>query len=381
MKLSFDIGIASVAKMGEELCGDRVEIQKNIDSTVVVLSDGLGSGVKANILATLTSTIAAHLMVKGLDVTEVMYTIKDTLPVCQVRKLAYATCTMLQINENGGCYISQFDNPPVLFWRDTEVIPLAGNPLNIADRNVQESKLQLQEGDIILLMSDGVTHAGIQALLPLGLGVDGIIGVLKTRVNQHQSAQLMAEEVVELCEAYSAGDPRDDITVVVIKARHPVKGVMLSGPPLKPADDNRVVKRLFGEPRKRVICGGTTANIVARERNLKLQVDLNYYDPKLPPCAYLEGIDLVTEGILTMTRVVEAFENSSIILKDKLDGASRLIRWLMDCDEIELLVGLSVNPAHIQDDLPFYLNLRSSLLERLREQLLTRGKKVEIHWF
>lgn len=381
MKLSFDIGVASLAKMGEELCGDRVEIQKNAESTVVVLSDGLGSGVKANILATLTSTIAASLMVKGLDVTEVMYTIKDTLPVCQVRKLAYATCTMIQINGHGGCYISQFDNPPVLFWRDAEIIPLAGTPLNIAERSVQESKLQLNEGDTIIMMSDGVTHAGIQALLPLGLGVGGLIELLKARVNQQQSAQLMAEEVVELCEAYCAAQPRDDITVVVVKARQPRKGIMLSGPPLKPADDSRVVERLFNGVKNRVVCGGTTANIVAREKNLKLQVDLNYYDPSLPPCAHLEGIELVTEGILTITQVVEAFENGTIMLKGKQDGASRLLRWLLDCDEIELLVGLSVNPAHIQDDLPFYLSLRSSLLERLREQLLARGKRVEMHWF
>ncbi|MBZ4653664.1 MAG: Stage sporulation protein (SpoIIE) [Peptococcaceae bacterium] len=380
MKFALDTGIAGLAKKGEELCGDVVEIKKGQNSTVVVLSDGLGSGVKANILATLTSKIAANLLAKGVSLPEVVHTITETLPVCQTRKIAYSTFTVIQIDEEGRFQATQVDNPPVLLVRKSEIIPLTGKVKNIAGRNIMETSLELSEGDIIILVSDGVTHAGIGALLPLGLGIDGLIKILGNKINLLANAQEIAEEILEHCETFSALEPGDDITVVVLKLRKPVRGIMLSGPPLSEKDDSLVVEEFFAGERRRVVCGGTTANIVARERQVNLAVDYFYDDPLIPPTGSLPGVDLVTEGIITLTKVVELLEKGAVHVKNKKDGASRLLKWLLECDEIELMVGLRVNPAHMKGDLPFHLGLRATLLQRLAGLLSGRGKRVHIKW-
>lgn len=381
MSWALDIGIANVAKSGEELCGDVVEIKNNADSTIVVLSDGLGSGVKANILANLTVKIAANMLAKGVDLPEVVETMVQTLPVCQLRQIAYSTFTILQVFEDRKTYLAQFDNPPAVLIRDGSVIPLTGSAKTIAGRLINERTLCLGEDDTLVLVSDGVTHAGINGLLPLGLGIEGLIHILKKEDPTKDSAQDLAEKLLEICEAYSCTAPGDDITIVVLKVRQPVKGVVLSGPPLSREDDSRLVEEFFSGTRRRAICGGTTANIVARERHLPLSVGIKYADYSLPPTASMPGIDLVTEGILTLTRVVQLLEEGKTLYRQKSDGASLLLKWLMECDEIELLVGLRVNPAHLIPQLPFSLGQRSSILQRLSHLLCARGKKVIIKWF
>ncbi len=384
MKWALDIGIASIAKLGEELCGDAVEILKNDNSTIVVVSDGLGSGVKANILATLTSKIAANLLSKGVVMKDVVDTITATLPICQIRQIAYSTFTIVQIFDDGQAYLAQFDNPNALFIRNNEVTKVLGTVKEVSERTIKEKSLVFEEGDILIVVSDGVTHAGIGALKPLGLGEEGLIELIKTRINLTGTSQDIAEQVKEYCEIYSAMEPGDDITVVVLKLRKPVRGVILSGPPLSKGEDVRIVEEFFTGNRRRAICGGTTANIVAREKNLKLHIIPDYCDTSLPPTASMPGIDLVTEGILTLTRAVELLEGGKLQLKDiknKEDGASQLLKWLLQCDEIDLMVGLRVNPAHLTPDLPFHLGQRSSLLQHLRELLVARGKKVTIKWF
>lgn len=381
MKWSLDIGVASVAKNGEELCGDVVEVNKGTDSLIVVLSDGLGSGVKANILGTLTGKIAAHMLMRGVALDEVVRTMAETLPVCQIRQIAYSTFTIVQFYEHGQAYIAQFDNPPLLLVRDGDIRELPCRQRILEQRNIRESEIALQGEDILIMVSDGVTHAGIGALLPLGLGEDGLVRILRNKIEFTVDSQAIADQILEYCLAYSACQPGDDITIVVMKLRQPVKGVLFSGPPLAKDSDSNVVRKFMQMNGRKVICGGTTANIVVRETGLKLNVAPVYEDMALPPIASLEGIDLVTEGVLTLTRLVELLETGDCEYRRKKDGASLLLKWLLDCDELEMLVGLRVNPAHLDSGISFELGLRASLLQRLKEILVARGKKVSIKWF
>jgi len=381
MTLSFEIGIASQNKKGEELCGDVVEIEKDEKSSVIVLSDGLGSGVKANILATLTAKIASRLLIRGVPLQEAVETISETLPVCRVRHIAYSTFTILQFQPCGKGYLAQYDNPPAILIRRNNITPLHGTKRNIGERVISESNLFFEEGDLLILCSDGVTHAGIEALLPLGLGTEGLINLLKQNIDLHNSAQIIAEDILEYCEMYSAGVMGDDATIVVLKVRPLIRGVLFSGPPLNKSEDELMVNDFFAGKRKRAICGGTSANIVSRIRNLPIDVSCEYVDVNIPPVASMPGVDIVTEGIITLTRVVEMLEQGDVRVKDKKDGASLLLKWLLECDEIDLLVGLRINPAHLTPGLPFHLGLRSSVLQRLRDLLNERGKIVKIRWY
>ena len=386
MKISFETGIASQNKVGEELCGDVVEIQKDENSTVIVLSDGLGSGVKANILATLTSRIASRLLVQGVPLREVVETVSNTLPVCQVRKVAYSTYSILQIFKDGRGYLIQYDNPRAILIRDNKPIFLRGNEQTFtaeggSAKMVNEITLNLRDGDVLVFCSDGVTHAGIEALLPLGLGEEGLERMLRQDVNLKNPAQFIAEDILEMCEMYSAGVMGDDTTVVVVKVRPLIKGVLLSGPPLENSEDQMRVDAFFEGERRRAVCGGTSANIVSRVRDLPITAELGYFDPTVPPIAKMPGVDLVTEGVLTLTKVVEMLESGQVRLKGKRDGASLLLEWLLECDEIELLVGLRINPAHLTPGLPFRLGLRSTVLQRLCDLLRDRGKVCQIRWY
>ena len=117
--LCADIGYKSINHVGEQLCGDHVDIvEPDENSTVIVLSDGLGSGVKASILSTLTSKIISTMLAEGLPLEECVSTIAATLPVCSVRGVAYSTFTIIHIKNNETAEIIQYDNPQVVVIRD-----------------------------------------------------------------------------------------------------------------------------------------------------------------------------------------------------------------------------------------------------------------------
>ena len=154
-------GYVSLSKHGEELCGDRVEIINGDDSVTMVLADGLGSGVKANILATLTSKIIGTMIANGLGIGDAVETIAQTLPVCSQRKIAYSTFSILKAENNGEASLIQYDNPSALFLRDGKCIDYDVKQVEVHGKNILESHFTLRKNDMFLLISDGVVHAGV----------------------------------------------------------------------------------------------------------------------------------------------------------------------------------------------------------------------------
>ena len=217
--------------------------------------------------------------------------------------------------------------------------------------------------------------------MPLGLGVDGLIWNIKKNIDLQGTAQQIADQIIELCQAYYAQEIGDDSTVVVVKYRRSQEAVVLTGPPIDKALDNIVIRKFMEHNGKKIVCGGTTANIVARETGKPIYVDFNYIDPLVPPIAKIEGVDLVTEGILTLTKGLEIIESSNHLSLKSCDGASLLVKELLECDRIYFMVGLRVNPAHQNPDLPLPLGLRKSIVERLCKHLEERGKIVNIEWY
>ena len=378
MRLVADVGQGSLAKAGEELCGDRVEVVRQPRQTTVVLSDGLGSGVKANILATLTTKIAAGLLARGVSLEEVISTVAQTLPVCRERRIAYSTLAVVQVKTNGAARVMLLDSPPVFLVRKGQVISFPTRTRQVAGRAVEEGALELVAGDRLVLVSDGVLHAGIGGILPLGLGGEGLARHLTELAPRCPTAEQLAERLVELCNAYYTLAPGDDTTVVVLALRRPRQLVLFTGPPRSPAADAETVDRFMRAPGKKVVCGGTTAKIVARELSRPLTVDLTYEDPEIPPCGHIPGIDLVTEGMLTLNRALVYLKAGRI--PDRADGASQVAHLLNAADEIKIVAGLSVNPAHQNPDLPAGLNLRAGTVDRLAAELKAQGRVVQVEW-
>ncbi len=379
--LKIDIGIAQLNKHGEELCGDYVEVT-NHDTTIVVLSDGLGSGVKAHILSALTARMAATMLKGGLELAEVIESLTSTLPVCEVRGLAYSTFTILRITHDNEGYLAEYDNPPVVFGRNSNVLDLARSSKDYGGRTVKETYFKVSEGDWIVMVSDGVLHAGIGGIWNLGWGMPRIKEYLSKAAPRAKDAASLAHELSATVSKLYAGKPGDDATVVAIQVRKPRYLTVFAGPPALRSDDEGAVERFVNMPGKKAVCGGTTSIMVAREMNRPLEVNLATLGEKTPPTGRIQGIDLVTEGILTLTQVTEMFGErppSRKGLVGKSDGPSRLLDLLLEADHITFMVGRAMNPAHQSPDLPVSLALKPKVVQDLARLLEAGGKTVKVH--
>lgn len=380
MRLYYEWGARQFNKRGEELCGDSISVSRHPESVSVALSDGLGSGVKANILATLTIQIAMHLLDNGLPLGEVVQTLSETLPVCQVRGLAYSTFAIAQFHTRGDVRLVEFDTPPTILLRSRKPYPLLYDERPIQGKVIRESVADLECGDWMVFVSDGVLNAGIGGAYPLGWGWDQTASFVAERAHADLSAQDLADAVAFAAMDLYVGAPGDDVSVAVVKARHKLMATVLTGPPLHGGDDEMLVSRFIQHPGRHAVCGGTTAKIVARHMGQPLAVDLQTMTDTAPPVARLEGVDLVTEGILTLTLAREMLRDHTprADLQYRTDGAAALVRLLLDVDHVQFLVGQTVNPAHQNPELPQQLELRLTVVREIAEELRKLGMEVNI---
>ena len=381
MRLFYEWGTKQFRKHGEELCGDNVSIARHAECVTLALSDGLGSGVKANILSILTTRIVMHLMENGLPLGEVVETLTKTLPVCQDRKLAYSTFAIGQFFSDGHARVVEFDTPSLILLRQRKLVSLPQEERQIEGKTIHESEFQLKTGDWIVFVSDGVVNAGIGGCYPLGWGADKIVRFLEEHSHPDLSAQEFADKLGQTVWDLYCGKPGDDVTAAVIKVRHKLMATVLTGPPVNKNDDKALVKRFAQRNGALVVCGGTMATIVARNLGGKsLEVDLATMKTDVPPLARLEGVDLTTEGILTLTKANDLLHSGANkeTIKFYTDGASELVRLCLDVDHIHFIVGLGMNPAHQNPDLPRQLGMKMVVVREIAEELRKRDKEVTI---
>ncbi|MCM1989805.1 SpoIIE family protein phosphatase [Oceanirhabdus seepicola] len=386
MELFVDVASNSLNKVNEELCGDRVEVVKDDDTTIIVLADGLGSGVKANILSTLTTKIAATMIKNGEDIFETVDTIINTLPVCSVRGVAYSTFTIVIMNNNGRVYLAEYDNPPCFLHRNGRSIDIEREKININGKIIKVSDFTMQEGDILTSISDGVIHAGIGEVLNLGWQWDEVNQFLAKVSQGKKCAKNISNSLSQACLDLYGGRPGDDTTVVSIKARKPEYVDLFTGPPEDHNKDEIIVKKLMEGQGKKIVCGGTAANITEKVLHKKLKVDMTCMTADLPPIAYLEGIDLVTEGVLTLDRTVKIIDKLELgkisdINSQDPNGAEILSKILVDdCTHLTLWVGRAINPAHQNPNFPEGLNIKLNIVDKLIKCMEKLGKKVKINY-
>jgi len=383
VRIFYEFGLKQVNKKGEELCGDSVEFALRPNSATLVFSDGLGSGVKASILSTLTTRIATRMLEAGLPLGEVVQTVSETLPICRVRKIAYSTFTMAQLFSEGYAKLVAFDSPPPFLIHRSRVQAFHGSERELGGKRICDYSSPLRPGDWLVLVSDGVVNAGIGGAYPLGWGWEEVAQYLENHVHESLSAEDLAAKLALVVEQLYEGPPGDDVSIAVVKARWKRLLVVLAGPPAQKEDDERAVEVLMGSTGRRAVCGGTTANIVARQLGRPIDVDLQTGTEAVPASGRIEGIDLVTEGTLTLTSALEIIrsEISTEQLKLRVDGASRLAVLLREADEVRMFVGRAMNPAHQNPNLPRTLGIKSQVAQALADELRRRGKEVQIEYF
>lgn len=387
--LCADIGYKSINHHGEELCGDHVDIvERGDNSTVIVLADGLGSGVKASILSTLTSKIISTMMSEGLSVEECVETIAQTLPVCSVRGVAYSTFTIIHLIDNQTAELIQYDNPHVILIRDDQNYDYPKTAMSIGGKTIYKSTIPLKENDLFIAMSDGCPHAGIGLAYNFGWKREEIISFLETLAPVGYTAKTLSTMLVDECNRLYGYEPGDDVTACIVRVRKRVPMNMLFGPPFNRDDCDRMMSLFFSKGGKHIICGGTTSSIAAKYLHKPLRATLAFEQSDIPPIAEIEGVDLVTEGVITVNKVVEyakdylgdntMYEHWSI----KRDGASLISRLLFEeATDINFYVGRAINPAHQNPDLPINFNIKMNLVEDLSKCLKQMGKRIKVSYF
>lgn len=385
----FDCSTKSLNKKQEELCGDKVEIVRMEDGVIVVLSDGLGSGVKANILATLTSKIIATMMRSGARLEDTVDTIIHTLPVCKVRHMAYSTFAILRLTNDGKAYVAEFDCPGCIWMHDGAVFPIDYTTREVGGKTIREATLELECGDTLTVMSDGVIYAGIGAVMNLGWDWESVCDYLMDNYNPEDTSARVTASLVGACDDLYMGKPGDDTTVATVKVIPKQEVSLFAGPPRFKQDDERAVIDFMSPEGAKVICGGSSANLVARVLGREVTTDLDY-EGDLPPIAHIRGIDLVTEGVLTLRQ-------ANVLVRDYLDhpadtaalraleehnGAAMIARLLLEkCTHLHMFIGKAINPAHQNPNLPVDLSIKIRLLEELADTLRGAGKIVTIRYY
>ena len=387
--LCVEIGCNSINHVGEELCGDHVEVAgQGEDSSVLVLADGLGSGVKANILSILTSRIISTMIAEGLPLEECVKAIAATLPICSVRKAAYSTFTIIHLINNEVAEIICYDNPPVVLIRNGTPADLPGRDMIVGGKKVHKSELRLQEGDILVAVSDGCPHGGIGVAYNFGWQLSDIAEYVATASVAGYNAKTLSTMLVEECSRLYGGKPGDDATACVVRVRRRAPVNILFGPPRSSDDDARMMTLFFSKGGKRIICGGTTAAIASRYLGAPISTELRYQNSDVPPIAHMEGVDLVTEGIITVSRVIE-YAKDALDLNERHeewgyghDGACLISRMLFEeATDVNFFVGRAVNPAHQDPNLPISFNIKMKLVEELSKLLHEMGKRVKVMYF
>ena len=387
--LCADIGWKSINHEGEQLCGDHVDIvEQDENSTVIVLADGLGSGVKASILSTLTSKIISTMMAEGLALEECVSTIAVTLPICSVRGVAYSTFTIIHLIDNTTAELIQYDNPMIIMLRNCERYDYPKDELSIGGKKIYKSAIKLQENDIFVAMSDGCPHAGIGTAFNFGWKVDDIAEYIQSVAHVGYTAKTLSTMLVAECNRLYGNHPGDDTTACVVRIRKREPMNILFGPPRNRDDCDRMMSLFFSKEGKHIVCGGTTSSIAAKYLGKPLRASLTFERSDVPPIAEIEGVDLVTEGVITINKVIEyakdalganeLYEQWSI----RRDGASMICRLLFEeATDINFFVGRAVNPAHQNPELPINFNIKMNLVKELSDCLRQMGKRIKVSYF
>ncbi len=386
-----DVNCSQNQHRGEFICGD-VYISRRIKEdgrTIVVLSDGMGSGIKANVLATLTASMAVNFTVEQKEVQKTAELIMNTLPVCSVRKVSYSTFTIIDIEDNGNTTIIEYDNPRSLVMRNQDVFDPEWNEVVLESKRNKGKILftchfKAEKEDRIFFWSDGIIQSGMGTkVLPFGWGRDAVVSyVTKTIKNTPFISSLkLSTKIVNMALLNDGGKPLDDSSCGIIYFREPRKLLFVTGPPYDNANDADFALTVQQFGGKKIISGGTTAEIIARELGLKFSAGIELIDPDLPPAAQMEGVDLVTEGILTLSKVVrilKKYEKDQVFDKGP---AHQIVKLFLESDHIRIVNGTRINVAHQDPNLPVELEIRRSVVKQIASLLENKFlKEVEIKY-
>jgi len=367
-RMFIDTNSGFLPKHGQIVCGDVFLSEKinNENRLVAVLSDGLGSGIKANILANMTASMAMTFTIHDQPIERSAKSIHDTLPIDPERKIAYASFTIIDTEFDGKTRIIEYGNPQFLLFRNSEPLEIKSTITKDGDLRILEFNAQFE--DRIILFSDGVSQSGIGSEdMPFGWDTEQmqkrISEIIKN--NYKISSSELQNIIIKQASRNDSLEPKDDITCAVMYFRQPRKLLICTGPPYSIDKDAIIAEKVKTFPGETVVCGGTTAQIISRELNIEIETNIDHLESDLPPVSYIKGVDLVTEGILTLGKSAELLKSGNYTEINKLDPARQLVEQFLNHDTINFLTGTKINEAHQDPSLPIELEIRRNVIKKI----------------
>ena len=359
---------------GERICGD-VFLTKRIpeeNRIIAILSDGMGHGVKANVLATLTATLALNFTKEHKDTNIIAETVMKTLPECSNRKMSYSTFTIVDIEFDGTTKIIEYGNPQTLIFRGKKLYEPEWQCLLLtginAGKEIKTCRFKSQKEDRIIFSSDGISQSGTGTQkYPNGWGIDQVASYVEKLItdNVSISARTIASKLVNIAYQNDHFVSKDDTSCVTMYMRDPRRLILCSGPPVEPEHDGEMAKRVKQFQGKKIICGATTSDIISHQLNIAVTEGQQFDDPDLPPISFMDGIDLVTEGILTLDKVKELLRGNNSQTRLGKGPADQIVKMLIESDEIHLLIGMRINQANHVPGLPLEMEVRPTIARRI----------------
>ncbi len=376
MSLFIEVDYFNLRKDGEKTSGDIFLLEKDRAAarTVCTLSDGLGSGVKANVLANITATMAQKFVLNNIDIKRTAQRIMTTLPVCSERHISYATFSIVDIKEGGKVRMINYDNPPFILHHGDRATSLSMESIPLESRigkrkeAIHFSEMDMDLGDRLIFFSDGVTQSGMgTSQLPLGWRQPEVLSFVNSVIDNEPdiSARDLSRAIVQKGEKNDCYSSKDDITCGVIYFRKPRHTMLLTGAPMSPSSDTSFAQKLVDFDGLKIVSGGTTSLIISRELKRPVTVDISKLDKKIPPPSIMEGIDLISEGMITLSRVVQILEEGVIPTNVNENAATRMVNHLLNSDKIHFVVGTKINEAHQNPDMPVEMGIRRTIVSSM----------------
>lgn len=373
----------------ERICGDvflsgKIKEENRI---ILVLSDGMGHGVKASVLATLTATMALNFTKEHREPEKTAEIIMKTLPECSERKMNYSTFTIIEVDYEGKTSILEYDNPECLVIRDKKILELDRKKITLegecnSRKHLHVTSFQALKDDRLIFTSDGVAQSGLGTpQFPFGWGNDNVarFAIDMTKRNVHISARDLANRIINLAHRNDGFQAKDDTSCGIVYFREPRELLICSGPPYEKSKDKEMADKVREFQGKKIVMGATTGDILSRELNLKIEDGQDFVDSELPPISTMEGIDLYTEGILTISKVERILKNYSNRTVLGHGPADLVVKLFLECDEIQFLVGTRINLAHQDPAAGMDVEIRRTVIRRVSQLLEQKFlKKIKI---
>jgi hypothetical protein len=364
---------------GERVCGD-VFLTKKVKEEgriIIVLSDGMGHGVKANMLGILAATMAVNFTQEHKQMERIAETILNTLPVDSEKKTSFATFSIIDIEPDGRVTILEYENPQCLLLRGKDKIEPEWQSLKLntrrkVGREIKSFTFQAQKEDRVILFTDGISQSGMGSIqFPNGWGIENMHTYVHQQVTKYPdiTASKLAFKIISEAYKHDGFKCKDDTSCAVVYFREPRKLIICTGPPVEPEKDTEFASIYKSYAGKKIVCGGTTGELLKRELNLNIEETKEQDDPELPPMSYLEGADLYTEGILTLSKVNNILKKYNNNYKLEKGPADQIVHLLLESDEIFFLVGTKINEAHQDPNVPVDLEMRRTVVRRIEKIL------------